>query len=483
MRWRPQEVRHHICRRVAKAPLQETRDPGQVITTGHEGGFGAAVSPELWVAGGGHESIAETAPTNRVLDRAPLGHILLLGFGGAAEADPSIFAPIRDAQVPQVADPFTRSPARWILVPLNQLERIAGRGGARIGADRHRAGGGGGEYRALEWFRQPRFVAVGEQRAHLHPGGPAGPGRGQLIRVAGTPGNPERQAQLTDLVQVHHVTLAVDRLPLVRESQLPAGRSIVASRRRPLDHEAVHSAGRFSGQDRGQQVARDDGNEPGPHQGGRWRRPVRHRVELEVHRGGRGGILQFKAQPRRLVPGKTVQRTGNLPGDPSPHDHRVHARQHGAIQGGERRQLNLGEEVDSYRLLVPLPGQEHLDEGGQHRQLLALHAEDRTVQGEQPVRFVRPPATRNPEALQDPLRHPGKRKCRHGPAKIAPLVAVLQTPHQNGVNTGPGDHAELPGPRHRVGQPPVGNGRAHTTLDDGRESVGGQHSQVYITCR
>ena len=58
------------------------------------------------------------------------------------------------------------------------------------------------------------------------------------------------------------------------------------------------------------------------------------------------------------------------------------------------------------------------------------------------------------------------RKVRQRPADGTARIAVLEPPHEDGIDGRPGDHAQLPGGSHGTCQLPIGNGNAHASLND-----------------
>ena len=69
--------------------------------------------------------------------------------------------------------------------------------------------------------------------------------------------------------------------------------------------------------------------------------------------------------------GERVEHPGNLARDAGAHEDVVHAGEHRAVERGEVGELDLREEVDADRPVVPFLGEAHLDERGEHRELLA----------------------------------------------------------------------------------------------------------------
>ena len=146
--------------------------------------------------------------------------------------------------------------------PGDDLERVAGRRGAQVGAHLDPATGGVLEHGAAQPRLDPRLVAAREQGAHLDAGRAGGERGAQALRRARPARDPERQAQRADLLEVHLVARAVDGVALLVRRLAATRRRVVAAGGGALDDEAVHPAGGLAHQHGREQVAGDDGQEP-----------------------------------------------------------------------------------------------------------------------------------------------------------------------------------------------------------------------------
>ena len=333
------------------------------------------------------------------------------------------------------------------------------------------------EHLLLDFRRNARLVAVREQRAHLHAGGAAIERLGERLGPAEPARKPEREFELGELVEVDLVAFAVDRLTLVIQLKRAARRRVMAARRRPLDDEPVHLAVRLAGEGGGERVRGNDGQELGPLEG-RAVGDVPGRIELEqvLLTSDRPVDLQLE---RGLPPlGERVECARDLARDACSHQHVVHAGQHRAVQRGERRHLNLGEQVDAYDAIVTFLGQVHFHEVRGDRDPLADGSHRLPEHRQRLVRLVGRLAAR-PEILFDDLVcDAGDREAAQRPAHRTAGIAVLQAAHENGVDSGARNDAELAGHRNGTGECPIRHPNAHPSLDHHWQCGGGHQSSL-----
>ena len=70
------------------------------------------------------------------------------------------------------------------------------------------------------------------------------------------------------------------------------------------------------------------------------------------------------------------------------------------------------------------------------------------------------------QPVENTLPHLGKREVRERAAHVSAQIAVLQAPGQNLAEAGAGHEPEVAESGHRLGQAPIGDGHAHSALDD-----------------
>ena len=169
--------------------------------------------------------------------------------------------------------------------------------------------------------------------------------------------------------------------------------------------------------------------------------------------------------------------------------------EHGAVERRRQREFDLAEEVDPDLPVMALLREEHLDEAGGHSEFLQPDRRSERVPGNLGEPGVRRDPALDEVGVEDPCRNLRLGEGRQGPADLAAGVAALQPASQQDVQRSPGDDPQLTGPRHRAGQPPVGDRNAHPPLDD-RRAAGGRAigyrcaghlgplpSQGYLRCR
>ena len=139
----------------------------------------------------------------------------------------------------------------------------------------------------------------------------------------------------------------------------------------PFHDKAVRAADRIRGEPTREVHRGDDREQARPAQVGKvggeqvaW---------VETHREvpvGRGRALHPHGQRYRLVTGQPVEQVGQLCRAAGADEHVVHSGQHRPVTGERDRQFDLTQVIDAHHAVVPLLGQEHLDEVRRGRQLL-----------------------------------------------------------------------------------------------------------------
>jgi len=114
---------------------------------------------------------------------------------------------------------------------------------------------------------------------------------------------------------------------------------------------------------------------------------------------------------------------------------------------------------------MPFFRQPHLDEARENRDLLAEAVGAESELREPEVRTARRTALRPEEPAENALANFRQRKTAHRAAQVAAGVAVLEASHEQGVEGGTRDDAELPGGGNRARQSPTGDPDSHPPLD------------------
>jgi hypothetical protein len=175
----------------------------------------------------------------------------------------------------------------------------------------------------------------------------------------------------------------------------------VPARRRRFEDEAVHLAVGLVREGRRERVGRHDRQEL---------RPVERRIAIRaVLARIDGQILGFAGRKSRrvelhrggLVLGERIEDARNLFRNTGSHQDVVDAREHRAIKRREVRHLDLRQQIDSDRPVVPLLRQVDLDEVGQHGDALAQSVRGLPVHREEAVGLARLPPLRAEVAAQD----------------------------------------------------------------------------------
>ncbi len=266
---------------------------------------------------------------------------------------------------------------------------------------------------------------------------------------------PKRQAKRLQLLQIHHVAGAVDGLAALVELERAARRGVVAAGRWTLDHEPVDLAVRATGEALRKRVGCDD------------REKVRslERWQIHVHVLARGERHQNRvvgARPghrervgRRLMVGELVEHPRDLHGDARAHEHVVHAGQHCPVDRGQMRHLDLLEEVDPDRVVVPLAGQGDFDEIRDHHERLPLERRRLRRHRDFFERLERRLATGDVVALPDVGGHLGDGEGVECPTHVAPGISRLQASCEHLVDRRSADHPELPVSRDGLREAPI----------------------------
>jgi hypothetical protein len=192
------------------------------------------------------------------------------------------------------------------------------------------------------------------------------------------------------------------------------------------------------------------------------------RIEPDVLGFPRRRPADFELQRSGTVLGHRVERPGNLSGNPGPHQDVVDPGQHRPVERLEVGHLDLGQEVDAHRAVVPFLGQVNLDEAGEHGDAAAQGIGGLTVHRQELVRLPLGTSLGAEVSAQDigaDVRH---REPFDRPAHVAADVAVLEAPDHDRVDHRAGDDPELSLQRDGSGEDPVRNPGPHATLDNDR---------------
>ena len=194
--------------------------------------------------------------------------------------------------------------------------------------------------------RSPRNCAVnpeGERSANLDAGRACCPGLGEPFGSAVAAGQPERQAQRGELLEVHLVPRAVDRLVVLVEFDPAAWRGVVPSGARSLHDEAVGSGRLVTGEVGGEHGGRDDRKEPWPVQ--RRQRVSEKLAWVDLHAVPMLGAMDVDAHATGSAGCQVGQQLWDLPGHPGAHEHDIDASEDRAERRGRRGHLHLLEVV------------------------------------------------------------------------------------------------------------------------------------------
>ena len=291
--------------------------------------------------------------------------------------------------------------------------------------------------------------------------------------ASGVPTEPASQngrPTAATLRDVRLVAGAEHRLPPLVAHRPTPRRRVVATGGRALDDEAVRPDGGVAREVGRQHLAGHDGQEHRPLQRRQLRAEQLRRVDLH-------GVVPARVtgdvdgQAGRAVQRELVEQVGQVARDAGADEHGVHPREHRAVDGVGHRHLDLLQVVDADQPVVPLLGQPHLDEVGQHRQLLDAAALAQAQPRHRRVRHAGRPSAGPQVTSQDALddRRHGERGHRATDRPVE--VTVLEPPGQHQVQRGPRHDAELPAPGHRGRQAPRRHRDTHPALDDRGQRV------------
>ena len=234
------------------------------------------------------------------------------------------------------------------------------------------------------------------------PAAPAARASRSRSRRARAPRDPERQAQLADLLEVHLVARAVDRLAALVAAALAARRRVVAAGGGPLDDEAVHPAGGLAHQHGRERVAGDDGQEL------RAAEPRRRALPVTAADRAAGTGRRPRSPPstsRRSAAGwcsaSASSAAGISRGMPAPISTKSDPREHRAVQQRAGSACcTLVSRLMPTRPSWPSLRELDLDERREHGELLARLAHHLLVHGQHGVRRARRQALGAEVALQ-----------------------------------------------------------------------------------
>ena len=212
------------------------------------------------------------------------------------------------------------------------------------------------------------LVAEGERCADLDAGGTLPDSLGQFLRPGIAAGQPKRQAEGAEFLQVRNVAQSVHRFALGGELQQTARRRVVPAGDIPFNDEAIDPAVGFSSQGAGEGGGGDDRQKVRALQRRKVRAAEGPRIKSghEFITGGRAGRVD--PQLRGLAGGEPIEHTRNGAGNARSHQHVVDVGEHRPEKRGQGGQLHLLEQIDAHHSLVALLRQEHLHEMGDDHQ-------------------------------------------------------------------------------------------------------------------
>ena len=152
----------------------------------------------------------------------------------------------------------------------------------------------------------------------------------------------------------------------------------------------------------------------------------------------------------RLALGEKVESAGNGARYTGTHEDVIHLGEHGAVEGGERGELDLFKIVDANRSLMAFFGQKNFDEVGDDRQLDQLTAGPERRHGRQGKRNAGGLAAGNEVICEHAGGHAWERESGQGMAQLTAGVTELKAPGQDDGEGGSGNDAQAgPGPKQR----------------------------------
>ncbi len=239
----------------------------------------------------------------------------------------------------------------------------------------------------------------------------------------------------------------------------------MAAGHRALDDEPVDPAGGLSRHRGREDVGGDDGEEGGPPQLSRRAGQDANGRQVGMEVVERARALDDQRHRDVLAAAQPIEDCGRFARDPRPHDHEVHAGQHRAVEARQHRDLDLGQQVDADRPVMPLLGEEHLHERRGDRLLDEFgRIFDAVPLGKS--RTLTDAVRRREVPGDDTLGNLLIGERREGAANVATLVAGAQAPRHDCLDPRARHDSQLAALRNRSGQHPIGDTRAHASLDD-----------------
>ena len=174
---------------------------------------------------------------------------------------------------------------------------------------------------------------------------------------------------------------------------------------------------------------------------------------------------------------------GTRLGDSGPHEHKIHAGQHGAIHRGQEGQLDLLQVIDANKTAMAFLGKKNLDKVADDEKLLQQPAGFHGRLRLRAVRLIRSLPAGNVVPLQNPLRDAADRKQVQGAANVASRVAELQSASQDQIQPRSRHNAKLPSPGNRTGQSPGRYPDSHASLNDCRQFIFHMHLRRHLARR
>ncbi len=244
----------------------------------------------------------------------------------------------------------------------------------------------------------------------------------------------------------------------------------MAARKGAFNDKALYAPGCPAQQHGGQGIGGYNRKKRGPVQCGQGHVVFDELTRVEDHPIGLGALHSphLDGVGDALMVDQGVQDTGNLKRNPCAHDHDADSRQHGSVNGGKMGELDLFEIVDSDRIGVSFPGQEHFNKIGGDAHFLGRAI---TLHRMKPAVLVRG-CVRLPAwheiVIHDSLDHFREGKVAQGTADMSFRIAVLETTDQDMVEPGAGYKTELAKPRDGLGKLPIRDSGTHPPLDNFR---------------
>src|SRR4029077_14489032 len=179
---------------------------------------------------------------------------------------------------------------------------------------------------------EPGFLAVREQRPYLYATRARCQRVAQPLWSAGTARNPEWEAEITQLVQIDLIALAVHRFAPLVVRRFATRRRVVAACRGPFDYKSVNPSVRLPRQRCGQPARGNNRDKAWPSE----RRAICDAVFERIKREHFGFVRpepgDVETNTGRTVFGESIEHTRNLAWDASSHEDVVHSSHHSAVQ-------------------------------------------------------------------------------------------------------------------------------------------------------